>query len=173
MSNKVFIGIIAVLLIGTFGFITIKKRSTPEVERPGVAHEDKGRQHVADNAVAYGGTEAPTSGDHSDPLPWQAYEQEVPDINVIHNMEHGGVYISYKPDLPAEEITKIKAIFFQPFSRENFNASKVILAPRATNEAPIIMSSWLRSMKLESFDEDKMVEYYRRNVGKSPEPAAS
>ncbi len=173
MSNKAFIGIIAALIIGVFGFIFIKNRSTPEVPRPGIAHEDKGRQHVADNAVTYGGSEPPTSGDHSSQVPWQAYEQEVPDINVIHNMEHGGIYISYKPDLPPEEVAKIKAVFFSPFSDKDFTPNKVVLAPRAANDAPIIVSSWMRSMKLDKFDQDKMVDYYRRNVGKSPEPTAN
>lgn len=173
MSNKVFVAIIIVLVGGMFGVITLKNRSTPEVPRPGVAHEDKGRQHVADGTVPYGGQEPPTSGDHSNPVPWQAYEQEISDMNVIHNMEHGGIYISYKPDLPADQVAKIKALFFAPYSRQDFSASKALLAPRAANDAPIIMSSWLRSEKFESFDEEKMVEYYRRNVGKSPEPAAS
>ncbi len=172
MSNKVFIGILAVLVIGTFGFIIFKNSKQPVVERPGMAHEDKGRQHVASNAATYGGPEAPTSGDHSDPLEWQAYGQEIPDINVIHNMEHGGVYISYQPDLPADVVQQIKSIFFPPYTKQGFSASKAILAPRAKNEALITMSSWNRSQKFESFDEEKMVQYYRQNVGKSPEPTA-
>lgn len=173
MSNKVFISIVTILVIGTFGLIVLKNRNTPETLRPGVAHEDKGRQHVAAGTIPYGGPEPPTSGDHSDPIPWQAYDQEVPDMNVIHNMEHGGIYISYRPDLPANQVAKIKALFFAPYSRQDFSASKALLAPRAANDAPIIMSSWLRSEKFESFNEEKMIEYYRRNVGKSPEPAAS
>lgn len=173
MSNKVFISIISVLVIGTIGFITLKNRNTPEVPRPGVTHEDKGRQHVADNAVTYGGTEPPTSGDHSNPLPWQAFDQEVSDVNTIHNLEHGGIYISYRPDVPADQIAKLKELFFAPFARQNFSPNKVVMAPRASNDAPIVMSSWLRSEKFDVFDEERMVEYYLQNVGKSPEPAAS
>ncbi len=174
MSNKVFIGIIAILLGGTVGFVALqKKNAPPQAERPGIEQPDKGRQHVADGTAPYGGPEPPTSGDHSSPLSWQVYDQEIPDMNVIHNLEHGGVYISYSPDLPTEQVSKIKALFFQPFSREKFSPTKAVVAPRAANSSPIIMSSWNRNMKLDAFDEEKMVEYYLQNVGKAPEGSAS
>lgn len=174
MSNKVFVTIIAVLVIGMFGYVAVKKKDAPpETPRPGVEQADKGQKHVADGTVPYGEPEPPTSGDHSSPVPWQAYEQEIPDMNVIHNLEHGGVYIAYRPDLPADQIAKIKGLFSKPFSNEKFSPSKAVVAPRAANGSPIIMSSWNRNMKLDSFDEAKMMEYYLRNVGKAPEGTAS
>lgn len=173
MSNKVFVTIIAVLVIGMFGYVAIKnKDAPPESPRPGIEQTDKGQKHVADGTVPYGEAEPPTSGDHSSPVPWQAYDQEIPDMNLIHNLEHGGVYIAYRPDLPADQITKIKELFSKPFSNEKFSPSKAVVAPRAANGSPIIMSSWNRNMKLDAFDEEKMVEYYLRNVGKAPEGTA-
>lgn len=174
MSNKIFMTLIAVLIVGVFGYVVIQKKDVPpESPRPGTEQSDKGQKHVEDNAVAYGGPEAPTSGDHSSPLPWQVYDQEIPDINIIHNMEHGGVYISYQPDLPADQIAKIKELFSKPYSNVKFTPNKAVVAPRDANDSPIIMSSWRRSMRLGSFDEAKMIDYYLRNVGKSPEPTAS
>ncbi len=173
MSNKVFIAIIAMLLVGTFGFTALKKKNEPVVERPGTEQANNGQAHVADGSKEYGEAEPPTSGDHSTPVPWQVYDQEVPDINSIHNLEHGGIYVSYRPDLPPEQISKIKALFGQPFAREGFSPNKALVAPRAANDAPIILSSWTRNLKLEAYDEEKMVEYYLRNIGKSPEAAAS
>lgn len=170
--SKGFIAIVIALVVGSTGFIIMKKSDEPVTARPGTEQPDNGRNHVDDGTVKYGGPEAPTSGDHSSPAPWQYFEQEIPDMNVIHNMEHGGIYISYRPDLPPEQIAKIKAMFFKPYSNTSFTPTKAIAAPRAANDAPIIMSSWRRSMKLDSFDEKKMKEYYLRNVGKSPEPAA-
>lgn len=174
MSNKVFIGLISVMIIGAFSFILVGREEKVDMPRLGVAHEDKGRQHVPAAASKPNvGTEPPTSGDHaSSPLPWRIYDSEVPDGVVIHNLEHGGIYISYNPSLPKEEVEKIKKLFFQPYSRESFKPNKVILAPRASNESPIVMSSWTRSLEFDSFDEKKMVQYYLTNVGKSPEPTA-
>ena len=172
MSNKVFVSIIAVLLLGTVGFVVVNNRSKPVVARPGVEQPDKGRKHVADGTVPYGEGEPPTSGDHSQHLPWQAYDQEIPDMNVIHNLEHGGIYIAYRPDLPADQVAKIKSLFTKPFSDPKFTPTKAIIAPRAASNSPIILSSWNRNMKLEFFDEAKMKEYYLRNVGKAPEGTA-
>lgn len=173
MSNKSFSIIIIVLIAGFSGLVVVKSISKPaEAERPGVAQPDKGRKHVQADAVRYDGPEPPTSGDHSTELQWQAYDQEIPDVNVIHNLEHGGVYISYRPDLPAEQVAKIKALFFRPFSVAKFTPSKALLAPRTANDAPIIMSSWNRSMRLDMFDQQKMMDYYLRNVGKAPEAKA-
>ena len=163
------------MLIGGFiGFVAVSNRNKPETPRPGIAQADKGSKHVETSKATKSSTDPPTSGDHDvRPLPWQNYDQEVPDANTIHNLEHGGIYITYRPDLPASQVAAIKSLFFAPFSKDGFTPSKVIAAPRATNSAPIVMSSWNRNMKLENFDEAKMVEYYQRNIGKSPEPGAS
>lgn len=173
MSNRIFISILLVSIVGFTSVLTIKNKTNPTQERPGQEHADNGQQHVDQEAVSYDGVEPPTSGDHANPLPWQVYSQEVPDVNIIHNLEHGGVYISYDPELPKEELDKIKAVFFAPFNIEGFEPNKVIMAPRSTNEDTIVLSSWRRSEKFESVNIDAMIEYYRRNVGKSPEPAAS
>lgn len=173
MSNKVFIGIIAILVIGTFGFVAVKQKGKPpEPPRPGIEQPDKGNKHISLTGAPNTGGEPPTSGDMTDPVPCRAYDQELPDTGTIHAMEHGAVYISYQPDLPPEQIARMKAIFFAPYARQDFSASKAVVAPRAENESPIIISSWRRILKLDSFDEEKLVQYYLRNVSKSPEGTA-
>lgn len=171
MSNKVFIGVISLFVIGVFVFVITDNK--PKVPRPGQVLPDHGRQHVSQNAKLYGGSEPPASGDHAEPLKWGVYTQEVSDINTIHNLEHGGVYISYRPDLPKDQIEKINRLFGSPFSRIGFQPSKAIVAPRATNVSPIMMTSWNRELKLNSFEEQTMYNYYFYNIGKSPEPSAS
>lgn len=174
MSNKVFFAIIAILSVVAVGAITVNKKNTPVSERPGVELPDHGRTHLREGeTVEYGGGEPPASGKHGSPLPWQVYDREIPDQNMIHNLEHGGVYVSYQPDLPQEQIDKIESLFGPPYSREGFTPTKALVAPREANNAPIILTSWRRQMKLDSFDEEKMVEYYLRNVSKSPEPFAN
>lgn len=169
MNSKILYGVMALVVVGFFAFAIANKE--PEKPRPGLAHEDKGRTHV--QSKEYGGDEPPTSGDHASPLAWQVYDQEVPDANVIHNMEHGGVYISYRPDLPKDQIAKIKALFSKPYLNAKFSPIKAVVAPRAEDKAPIVMSSWTRSESFQTFDEAKMIEYYLANIGKSPEPGAS
>lgn len=169
MNNKIFYSVIAVLVIGVLTFAVVNKE--PETPRPGAEHADEGRTHVA--TKEYGGDEPPTSGDHAEPVAWGAYNQEIPDANAIHNLEHGGVYISYSSDLAQEEIARIKALFSDPYSNPDFVPTKALVGPRAENKAPIVMSSWRRSQTFEKFDENAMIEYYKKNIGKSPEPLAS
>ncbi len=169
MNNKIFLVSVLSIIAITGGFIILKDK--PPVERPGVALANNGQKHVA--SKDYGGSEPPTSGDHAEPLQWQAYTQEIRDDNVIHNMEHGGIYISYRPDLPPEQVSKLKSLFFPPYSKDGFSPTKAIMAPRSNNKAPIVISSWTRNQKIEIFDEEVLVQYYLLNVGKSPEPNAS
>lgn len=176
MSSRVFIAVLAIIIIGfAVPVITSNKDKPAQGPRPGTEHKELGQQHV-NGLTSKPNTklEIATSGDHDQqPLPWQVYDQEVPDANAIHNLEHGGIYISYKPDLPADQIAKIKSLFSKPYSRKSFSPIKAIVAPRAANSAPIVMSSWTRSMKLDKYDEGKMVEYYLRNHGQAPEGTAS
>lgn len=172
MNNKVFLVTLGLLILGVVSFFAFLPNQ-PEASLPGTELADNGRKHVAQNAKQYGDGEPPASGEHAEPLKWNIYDQEVPDINIIHNLEHGGVYVSYRPDLPADQIAKIKNLFGAPFSRKGFSPSKVIVAPRSADDAPIIMTSWNRQQKFEKFDEQAMYEYYFQNVGKSPEAGAS
>lgn len=174
MSNKVFIGIITVLILGFVGIVAVnKKNAPPEAPQPGIEQPDLGNKHISLTGLPNSGEEPPTSGDMSDPVPCQQHsEQELPDTGTIHSMEHGAVYISYRPDLPTEQVERLEALFFKPNTRKDFSASKAVIAPRAANKSQIVISSWKRSLKLDSFDEEKLVQYYLRNVSKSPEGSA-
>lgn len=172
MNSRVLYGLTIALVVGFVGLIIFRAvDEKPQQPRPGIAQKDMGREHV--QTKRYGGDEPPTSGPHAEALAWKAYGQEVPDVNAIHNLEHGGIYVSYRLDLPQDQIDKIRALFTAPFSNPNFRPNKVIIAPRADNKSPIILSSWLRSEKFTSFDQQSMTNYYLKNVGKSPEPLAS
>lgn len=173
MDDKIFKMVMAAVAVSVIGGIVIFKSTQPEVIRPGVEHDDDGAQHIAaQDSPEYGGEEPPTSGDHSQPVDKGAYSQELPDVNTIHNLEHGYIYVSYQPGLTQEEVSKLEALFFDPFSNPDFVPSKVIMAPRTANTSPIILSSWQRSKKFEAIDEQAMIDYYLANVNKSPEPTA-
>lgn len=168
MNLKIVLPVLAVVGVGLV--LLAGPGDETEAPRPGVEQPDNGRNHV--QAVEYGGEEPPTSGDHTSPLAWQYYSSEIPDANIIHNLEHGGIYVSYRPDLPEEQVRQLRELFFEPFSDDEFKPTKALMAPRAANKSPIVISSWRRSMTLESFDAAKLKEYYLANFGKSPEPSA-
>lgn len=172
MSNKAFLGIISLLLVGFIGVIVANKDSSGPKQRLGQEQPDKGQGHVAPGTAKYN-TPFPTSGPHTQPVPWQAYRQEVPDENLIHNMEHGGVIVTYNPSLPKETISKLEKLLTKPYAKPDFKPSKLIVAPNSKNDSAIIVRSWNRLMKLDSFNEQALIDYYLTNVNKSPEAAAS
>lgn len=172
MKIRIFPVILAIIAIGFTVAIVVARTNEPEqTPRPGSEQSDNGNEHV--NEKEYGGDEPPTSGPHASPIAWGLYETEVRDDQVIHNMEHGGIYVSYNPELPQDQVDKLAALLFEPYSNPNFKPKKVILAPRAANTSPIILSSWLRSEKLQAFDQAKIEQYVIKNTGKSPEPLAN
>jgi hypothetical protein len=176
MREHIFKILAAVVVVGMIVVIVFfgGDNSQQNTKRLGKAQEDKGVQHVAsaEQAPDYGGPEPPTSGPHGQPVAKGAYNNEVPDYQTIHNLEHGYVYISYRPDIPKEQVNNLRNLFFPPFSNPEFKPNKVIMAPREANESPIIMSSWTRSKKFEKYNQDLMMQYYLDNVNQSPEPLA-
>ena len=171
MTIKPFPIVLAVIVVGFVAVVAIGKMTAPpQPPRPGVEQSDHGREHV--NSKKYGGDQPPTSGPHASPLSWGVYDTEVRDDQVIHNMEHGGVYVSYQPSLPKDQVEKLTQLLSEPFSDQKFQPKKIVLAPRATNKSPIELSSWRRSEALASYDQNKVEDYIVRNLGKSPEPLA-
>lgn len=171
MRIKAFPAVITVIVLG-FGAVIVTAKTTrpPEPPRPGVEQSDHGREHV--DSKNYGGDQPPTSGAHANPVSWGVYDTEVRDDQLIHNMEHGGIYISYQPSLPKDQVDKLTRLLSAPFANPNFQPTKIVLAPRATNKSPIELSSWRRSETLLAYDQQKIEDYVARNLGKSPEPLA-
>lgn len=174
MSNKFFWGIISALVIGASTYIFVQQNSKTEEVILGAQHADQGQKHVQDGSKAEYNSNPPSSGDHyQSPAPKGFYDQEIPDGTLIHNLEHGYVWIAYRPDLPTEQIQKLKSLFRSPFSDPKFTPSKAIIAPRPNNPAPISIVSWRWTINLDGFDKDKLKQFYLQHVSKSPEAAAS
>ncbi|GEM_PF-44778 len=132
-------------------------------ERPGFEIPIMGREHIAVGAVhpPYN-SNPPTSGWHyPKPAPWGVYEQELPDEVVIHNLEHGGIWISYK-DIDAETKSKLKAIAAR-------NPGSVIVVPRSKNDTKIALASWGRLQNMEAFNEKAILDFITENKNRSPE----
>ena len=157
--------VLALIIVAglAYGILEMAKRSNEA--RPGDHHAIEGREHIApgEEHEEYN-TNPPTSGAHGNPVPWGVYEEELLDENLVHNLEHGGIWISYK-DLNGEDIEQLRSIAKQ-YPRS------VILTPRNLNDTSIAVASWGRLMKLDSVDEERIIDYIKQNTNKSPEPLA-
>ena len=162
MVLKWTIGIVVAIVIG-YGLILLVRQA--QQPRPGEAVATQGQEHIAVGAShpEYN-SNPPTSGWHyTQPANWGVYQTELPDEQVIHNLEHGGIWISYK-DIDDTAKTALEKI-----AKSN---SKIILEPRSKNDAPIVLASWGRLQKFQTLDEQAILAFIDANSNKSPEPFA-
>jgi transcription elongation factor Elf1/thiol-disulfide isomerase/thioredoxin len=107
----------------------------------------------------------PTSGWHyPEPAAWGFYDKALPDERVVHNLEHGGIWITYT-NVSDDTLSKL-----QQLAREY--PKSVIVTKRPANDAPIAVASWGQLLELESFDRAQIIEFIEQNRNQSPEPIA-
>lgn len=166
LTKKITIWTIVTLVVGGSGYGLYYLASQPEKPRPGETFPILGQEHIAVGAThpAYN-SNPPTSGWHyAQPADWGVYQKELPDEQAIHNLEHGGIWISYK-DVDEKTKSDLEAI------GKRYPGS-VIVTPRSANDVKIVLASWGRLLKLEGFDETTIVNFIKANKNKSPEPLA-
>ncbi len=154
-----------VIFFGIMGFFIFQK-SKPQPPAIGESfpiltsvHIKEGASHETYNS------NPPTSGSHyATPANWRVYENELLDEQLIHNLEHGGIWISYK-DIDQDTKSKLEKLTRQ-------NSGSVVIAPRIANDAKIIFTSWGRIQKFENFDEEAMTLFINGNKNRSPEKLA-
>jgi hypothetical protein len=108
----------------------------------------------------------PTSGQHvAFTAPWGFHTEIIEDEVIVHNLEHGGIWISYKDPQDTEMIAQLRALLPQL-------PRKTIVTLRPRNDSPIAVASWGRLMKLDRVDSAKIVEFANQYRNKAPEPFA-
>ena len=125
---------------------------------------DQGRTHVGPGVPhpAYN-SNPPTSGWHyASTASWGFHNSELPDELIIHNLEHGGIWISFKDATDAEAVDALVA-----FVREY--RTKVIVTHRPRNDNRIAVAAWGRLMTLDRFDRGAIVDFINRFKNKGPE----
>lgn len=94
------------------------------------------------------------------------YDKPVANRNAVHALEHGAVWITYDPALPADQIEKLKAKANQPF---------MILSPYSGMPKPINATAWGLQLPLDSVDDPRLTTFIDtyRNGPQTPEPGAA
>jgi hypothetical protein len=115
-----------------------------------------------------------TSGLHNNQTAiWNLYDEPVPQINYVHNLEHGGVVVQYGSEVPQTAITQVADWYQQ-------DTNGLIVAPLAQEmeeEEPeladkLVLTSWTHMLTCTSFDEGAFgdfVDDFRGPQGDAPE----
>jgi len=146
--------------------------------------------HIGSSSVKYF-TYPPVGGPH-DPtwLTCGEYDKTPRWENAVHDMEHGAVIITYKPDLAADQIQRLKdfvknaptavATVTDPSSGKSQSADTKLkyldLFPYSGQTSPIVLSAWGHQLDVPDASDSriqKFVDAFRVKQGITPEIGAS
>jgi hypothetical protein len=138
-----------------------------EVTLPGTAIPDLGQEHVPEGQQVDYNSNPPTSGPHyAEWARWGIYNEAPPDEQLVHNLEHGGIIISYNPDLiEAEDLEQIR-VQAQELSEIN---PRIIVTPRSEMPQAIALTAWGYLQELEVYDAAAIDEFYNAHIARGPE----
>ncbi len=136
----------SVLIIGAIVWfiIIIQKKTTILPPDQTLSFEQVGREHIGlnDSLPKEYNSNPPSSGAHyGSPANWAVYDYEVNDKIFIHNLEHGGIWISYKPSVSGDVVKELKSIV------DGFGGLKLVMAPRPANDADVAVAAWTHVYK--------------------------
>lgn len=115
--------------------------------------------------VAY--PQSPPVGGMHDPQ-WQScgfYDAPVRNEHAVHTLEHGVVWITYAPDLPPAQVDALRQLAFID--------DRLLVSPFPGLDAPVVLSSWDRQLRLDSVDDPRLLAFVAAYAGQSPEPTAT
>jgi hypothetical protein len=127
------------------GFINPLKAADKKVS--GVLKYSEARDHVTTN-VTY--AQSPPAGGKHNPV-WQncaVYSTAIANEHAVHSLEHGAVWITYRPDLPATEVSALAAkVTGNPYR---------LLSPYPGLKSPLSLQAWGRQIFLDSASDTKV-----------------
>ncbi len=168
--------LLALVLIGVVVVVIVRSQS----ERAEVAEEAAGdiegvetfegltRNHV-ETDVEYA-QNPPTGGDHLPAPRWQDcgfYDAPVQDESAVHSLEHGAVWITHSPDLPADQVAELEEL-----AAEN---PYLLVSPREDLPSEVVLSAWGTQLQLDSVDDDRVPVFLAKYLQgeQTPEPGAA
>jgi hypothetical protein len=105
------------------------------------------------------------------------YTKPVPSERAVHNLEHGAVWITYDPNLPASQVQALDAFFEKQtmISEPNGRSNRYVdVSPWTDNSlpSPIMISSWGYQLGVNSPTDPRLqqfVDTFRNSKTYSPE----
>jgi Protein of unknown function (DUF3105) len=170
-TTYLIVGAVIVLFVG--GFIALAVVDARQKSASGAPDDVKtydvrpaGRHTTGDVDYA----QSPPVGGPHNPV-WQNcgyYDKPVRDENAVHSLEHGAVWITYSPDLPQDQVDKLRDI------AESQSYILVSPYPDLPSNTPVVASAWGKQVSLDGADDpdlESFIQAYRQGP-QTPEPGA-
>jgi len=144
------IGALVVIAIGALIYSVATAPPPKQIEGVELFPNIAGGQHI-EGAINYPQT-PPVGGPHNSA--WQncgVYDTAIRNENAVHSMEHGAVWVTYSPDLPADQIKQLQDMLR--------GQSYILLSPYAGLPAPVVASAWSAQLKLQSAGDPRLSQF--------------
>lgn len=165
---------VALVLVGAVSIVLVREQQRrASVEAAAAApiegvqeYPDLPRSHVA-QPVAYEQV-PPVGGDHA-PV-WTncaAYEQPTTAEQSVHSLEHGAVWVTYRPDLPADQVTALTAL--------TEGQDYALLSPFEGLPSPVVASAWGVQLAVDDAGDPRLEPFLTKYLEgeQTPEPGAA
>jgi hypothetical protein len=162
---------------GISGAVAYDTTGYPTTSHNGPASRALGHNHVT-GPVTYSVT-PPVGGDHN--AVWMncgVYDKPVPSERAVHNLEHGAVWITYSPSLPASEVSQLRSFFARQtvLNPGGAGGSRYIdLTPYPGLPSPIVATAWGFQLRLTSPSDPRLQQFvgkFRASPQYTPEYGA-
>jgi hypothetical protein len=122
----------------------------------GLSHDHLGKKsdypHRYPQVPPVGGAHAPYW------LRCDVYTSPVPEEFAVHSMEHGGIWITYRPGLDAASLETLAHL-------EKTNVEYVLVSPYEGLPAPVVVSTWGLQLQLPRADDPRLVQFVKAYAG--------
>ncbi|MEU6206063.1 DUF3105 domain-containing protein [Micromonospora musae] len=98
----------------------------------------------------------PVAGPHNQA--WQncmgdVYDAPIANEHAVHSLEHGAIWITYRPDLPADQVSKL--------AEKVRGNEKMLMSPFEGLDKPISLQAWGYQLKLDNADDSRIDEFVK------------
>ncbi|MGW3090558.1 DUF3105 domain-containing protein [Streptomyces sp. NPDC001108] len=112
----------------------------------------------------------PVGGDHN-PV-WMncdgaVYTKAIPDVNAVHALEHGSVWVTYTAKAPRPDVDKLaERVSRTPYS---------LMSPYADQSGTIMLTAWGKQLTVDGADDPRVDQFFSQFVqgSQTPEPGAT
>lgn len=101
----------------------------------------------------------PVGGPHSPAwLKCGVYDEPVPDVNAVHSMEHGAVWITHRPTLSEDERNTVRRL-------QSLKPEYVLVSPHENLPSLVVASTWSYQLKVDRVDDPRLAEFVKEYAG--------
>lgn len=141
---------ILLLALGYGSFRTLAARNDDGPPAGVKTYDYTSGQHTRDS-VAY--TESPPVGGAHNPV-WQTcgfYDGVIANENAVHSLEHGAVWITYTPDISADDKAKLAGwAKEQPY---------LLVSEYTDQKTPFVFTAWNNQLAVDSLTDEKATQF--------------